>query len=111
MKPENSADPANWNEGYTDSFGVKYEDICSYPADEGMLDVMLALGSTKHILCGHDHTNNYVVPYKGVKFIYSLKLGAGCYWNPILNGGTVFRITENGVSDVWHQYVDVSAFL
>jgi 3',5'-cyclic AMP phosphodiesterase CpdA len=111
IKPENSTDPANWNDGYTDSYGVKYEKICSYPEDEGMFDIMLELGSTKHILCGHDHVNNYVVNYKGVKFIYSLKTGAGCYWNPILNGGTVLRVTENGVTDVWHQYIDASALL
>lgn len=111
VKPENSADPANWNEGYTDSYGVKYEGICSYPLDDGVFDVITELGSTKHIVCGHDHVNNYVINYKGVKFIYGLKTGAGCYWNPILNGGTVLRITENGVSEVWHRYVDASALL
>jgi len=111
VTPETSADPANWNEEYAGSFGVKYEGICSYPADEGMFDVMLELGSTKHILCGHDHVNNYVINYKGVKFVYSLKTGAGCYWNPILNGGTVLSVTENGVSDLWHEYIDVSSLL
>ncbi len=111
VKPENSADPANWNEGYRNSFGVLYESICSYPEDEGMFDLMTELGSTKHIVCGHDHVNNFVIPYKGVKFIYGLKTGAGCYWNPGLNGGTVLRVTENGVSDVWHRYVDASALL
>lgn len=110
VKPENSTDIANWSSGYTDSFGVKYEEISSYPQDEGMFDLITALGSTKHILCGHDHVNNYVITYKGVKFIYGLKTGAGCYWNPILNGGTVLRIGENGVCDVKHHYVDVSAF-
>ena len=111
ITPENSAHPSNWNEGYTDSFGVKYEDICSYPEDEGMFSLIKELGSTKHIVCGHDHVNNFVVNYKGVKFIYGLKAGTGCYWNPILNGGTLFRITQKGVTEVWHKYVDVSEFL
>ncbi|MBR4941443.1 MAG: metallophosphoesterase [Clostridia bacterium] len=111
VTPEKSADSANWNEGYTDSFGVKYEGICSYPADEGMFDVILELGSTKHVVSGHDHVNSFVIPYKGVKLIYGLKTGAGCYWKPELNGGTVFRVTEEGVSDLWHQYVDVSALV
>ncbi len=106
VKPENSHDPANWNEGYTDSFGVLYESICSYPEDEGMFDLITELGSTKHIVCGHDHVNNFVIPYKGVKFIYSLKTGPGCYWRPELNGGTVLRITEKGVAEVYHQFVD-----
>ncbi len=110
IKPENSADADNWNEGYAGSCGVKYEGISSYPADEGMFDVITELGSTKHILCGHDHVNNYIIKHKGIKFIFGLKAGAGCYWNPALNGGTVLSISENGVSDVWHQYVDPDKF-
>jgi len=100
-----------WNDGYKDSIGVKYEGICSYPADEGAFDVMRELGSTKHILCGHDHVNNFIIPYQGVKFVYCLKTGAGCYWNPVLNGGTCLRVTNDGVTDVWHEYVDVSELL
>ena len=45
------------------------------------------------------------------KLIYSLKTGAGCYWNPILNGGTVIRISSDGVSDIHHHYVDVTSLL
>ncbi len=105
---EESYGDSCWNDGYKDSYGVRYEGIASYPADEGAFDVMLELGSTKHIVCGHDHVNNYVIDYKGVKFIYSLKTGAGCYWNPVLNGGTYLRVTKDGVTDVWHEYVDVS---
>lgn len=110
VTPESSTDPSNWNEGHTDSFGVKYEDICSYPEDEGAFALIKELGSTKHIICGHDHVNNFVVAYKGVKFIYSLKTGPGCYWDPSLNGGTLLRITEKGVTEVWHRYVDVSKY-
>lgn len=108
---ENSANAENWNKGYEGSFGVKYEGICSYPSDEGMFDVICELGSTKHVVSGHDHVNSFVIPYKGVKLIYGLKTGAGCYWKPELNGGTVFRVTEKGVSDVWHSYVDISELL
>lgn len=38
--------------------------------------------------------------------VFLLKAGAGCYWDPRLNGGTVLRITENGVTEVWHEFVD-----
>lgn len=111
IAPEQGADPSNWNEGYEGSFGVRYEGICSYPADEGMMDVIVDLGSTKHVVSGHDHVNSFVIPYRGVKLIYGLKTGAGCYWKPELNGGTVLRVTENGVEELWHQYVDVSGLL
>ena len=110
VTPEEADGPGVWNPGYEDSFGVRHEGICSYPADEGMFDAVLALGSTKTILAGHDHVNNTVIRYKGVTFVYSLKAGPGCYWDPKLNGGTVFRITKDGVSGVRHEYVDPALF-
>ncbi len=100
-----------WNDGYKEAYGVRREGICSYPADEGAFAVIRELGSTRHLICGHDHVNNFVIPYEGVKFIYSMKAGAGCYWHPDLNGGTVLRITDKGVADVWHEYVDPKPYM
>ena len=111
VTPNTCTDPNNWNEGYKDSYGVKYEGVGSYPAEDGVLDVIREMNSTKYIISGHEHVNNYMINYKGVKLIYSLKTGAGCYWNPILNGGTVIRISSDGVSDIHHHYVDVTSLL
>jgi len=96
-----------WNDGYKNSFGVRYEGIASYPADEGAFDVIRELGSTKTVISGHDHVNNTVINYEGVTLIYSMKIGPGCYWNPVLNGGTVLRITSDGVAEIRHEYVEV----
>lgn len=96
-----------WNEGYKNSFGVGYEGICSYPANDGVFDIIKELGSTKHVLCGHDHVNNWAVNYDGVQLIYSMKLGPGCYWNPALNGGTVLRVNSIGVAEIRHEYVKI----
>lgn len=106
-----SYDPSLWNEGYEGSFGVFYEPISAYPEDEGAFDLICKLGSTKNIICGHDHTNNWVVKHKGVRFIFATKTGSGSYWEPELNGGTVLTINENGVVSVDHEYVDISEFL
>ena len=106
VTPAMADTPDVWNPGYESSFGVRHEGICSYPADEGMFDAILELGSTKTLVAGHDHVNNTVIPYRGVTFVYSLKAGPGCYWEPALNGGTVLRIGENGVKSVEHEYVD-----
>ena len=100
-----------WNEGYEGSFGVKREDISSYPADEGFFGAIKELGSTKNLLCGHDHVSNFSIVYEGVRFTYALKTGSGCYWNPDLNGGTVIKINKKGVSDIYHEYVDVSEYV
>ena len=94
-----------------DSFGVRREYISSYEADEGAFDAIKELGSTKHIIAGHDHVNSFVIRYEGVRFIQGLKTGAGCYWNQELNGGTVLTVTKDGITDVRHEYVDASAYI
>ena len=100
-----------WNAGYEDSYGVFHEPISAYPEDEGAFDLICKLGSTKNIICGHDHVNNWVVKHKGVRFIFGTKIGSGCYWEPEINGGTVFKINENGVVAVNHEYVDILELL
>ena len=100
-----------WNDGYTDSVGVQYETVGSYPADDGMLEAFKDTGIIKHIVAGHEHVNNFIITYDGIKLIYALKIGAGCYWNPLLNGGTVLSVNENGVGNVHHEYVSVEHLL
>lgn len=100
-----------WNEGYEDSYGVLHEPISAYPEDEGAFDLICRLGSTKNIICGHNHVNNWVVNYNGVRFIFGTKTGCGSYWEPEINGGTVLHINENGVRSVNHEYVDISELL
>lgn len=97
-----------WNEGYEESFGVVHEKgvIGSHPINDGVFEAVLELGTTKTILCGHDHANNFVTNYKGVKFAYALKTGPGCYWRPYLNGGTVLRVGSEGIKELYHEYVD-----
>lgn len=107
LTPEESSDEKYWNDGYKDSFGLTLEDISSYPADEGALDAILEGGTTKTVVVGHDHINNTVINYKDVRHVYGTKAGAGCYWKPMLNGGTALRVTENGITDIWHEYVNV----
>ena len=100
-----------WNVGYEDSVGVQYEGISSYPAEDGVFAALKASEIVRHVLAGHDHINNWIISYDGIKLIYGLKTGAGCYWDKRLNGGTVFKINESGAYSVYHEYVDVSSIL
>ncbi|MBE6607857.1 MAG: hypothetical protein E7633_04830 [Ruminococcaceae bacterium] len=97
-----------WNVGYEDSIGVQHEGVASYPADEGALDMLKRAGLVSHIVVGHDHINNWMIRYEGIKMIYALKTGAGCYWEANLNGGTVLKIGNNGITEVYHEYVDTT---
>jgi hypothetical protein len=102
---------ACWKEGYEDSVGVQHEGICSYPEEDGVLAVIKEEGVTKRIVAGHDHVNNWMITYEGIQMIYALKTGAGCYWNPLLNGGTTLKVGSEGVYEVKHEYVDASHLL
>ncbi len=95
-----------WNDGYKDSYGVNHEGICSYIADEGMMDLIEKLGSTKLYLCGHDHVNCSCINYRGTKLMYSLKTGMGCYWEKGMSGGTTLSIDSDGNVTPKHEFVD-----
>ena len=95
-----------WNEGYKNSFGLCLEGICSYYKDEGMFDLMKKLGSTKLYICGHDHTNTWCVEYEGIKLMYGLKAGRGCYYKAPYNGGTVITIDSDGKANPVHHFCD-----
>ena len=84
-----------WNDGYKNSFGTCYEGICSYPHDEHVFDTIKECGLTKTLIAGHDHTNCFHIVYEGVRFVYALKTGPGCYWKNHINGGTVIKITSD----------------
>lgn len=94
-----------WNEGYKDSIGVKWEDICCPKADDGVLEKLTECGHTKYAFCGHEHVNNFSINYCGVRLTYALKTGPGAYWEPEMNGGTVIKIGSRGLCDMYHEYV------
>ena len=95
-----------WNEGYKDSYGINLEGICSYDFDEGMFDLIKKLGSTKLYICGHDHINTTCIEYEGVKLMYGLKTGRGCYYKAPYNGGTVISIGSDGKAKAEHYFSD-----
>ncbi len=97
--------PEYWNDGYKDSYGLKFENICSYLDDEGLMDIIDELGKTKLVLCGHDHINSFSIKYRGVELMYSLKTGKGCYYNQQMNGGTVITINSAGDIKAEHLFI------
>ncbi len=108
LLPETSGIGADcWKEGYKDSFGLMYEGICSYPEDNGFFEVLLEMGSTKNVICGHDHVNTASVNYQGIRLSYAVHTGCGCYWNPIVNGGTTLTVASDGSATIEHHYFSV----
>lgn len=94
-----------WNAGYEDSFGVQRENVCSYPEDDGAFGAIEKLGSTKLVLCGHDHVNCWGINWRGVRLMYSLKTGRGCYFDKEMNGGTLLTVSSSGSAAASHLFV------
>lgn len=93
------------NPDYADAFGVCHETPCPPPVNTGFFALCKELGSTKNIIAGHDHRNDFSVSYQGIRLTYALKCGAGCYWEEELNGGTKISINSDGNALVEHIYV------
>lgn len=87
------------------SFGVNNEPVCSPPVNTGFFSEIKALGSTKNVLCGHEHINDTSILFDSIRLTYTLKTGAGCYWNETQNGGTTLTIASDGSASVAHHYV------
>lgn len=59
--------------------GQRREGICCPGHQTGFFDQILAAGSTKLIVAGHDHINDFVVRYKGVLLTYNVPSGYSSY--------------------------------
>lgn len=91
------------------SFGVRHENGGWSPQSNGFFGLLKEKGSTKNVVCGHDHVNDSSIEYQGIRLTYALKDGPGCYWEPELNGGTVLKINGAGRATVAHQFMDFYA--
>ncbi len=84
------------------AFGSQGEGICHSGMNTGMFDVIKELGSTKNVICGHDHLNTTSTVYEGVRLSYATKTGTGSYHDTSIQGGSLLTIDENGVAEFSH---------
>ena len=88
-------------------FGKQTEGCCPSPVNNGFFALCKELGSTKNILVGHDHVNDFSVMYDGIRLSYSLKSGFGSYWTDQMIGGTTLSINSKGKVNIEHNYYDL----
>lgn len=101
------------NDGFTkdenENFGMLREPICSPYYNSGMFEKIVELNSTKNVICGHEHKNNFSVLYRGVRLTYATKTGDGHDWveDGSVCGGTVLEFDETEkltVSPIYLNY-------
>lgn len=104
MPVNNFGNKTYWKDGFTESFGVCWEGVCSPVSDEGAFDLFKELGSTHNVVSGHDHNNNFSILYEGIRLTYGTKSSYGCYYKEPLIGGTVLTVDETGINNLFHVY-------
>ncbi len=86
--------------------GSKFEGVSSAPVNNGFFALCKELGSTKTMLCGHDHVNDFSILYQGIRLVYAVKTGYCSYYNSNLMGATTVSINSFGEASVHQNYVD-----
>lgn len=76
-------------EGSCERSGYCHEKIHCQTDDFGLFEAILEEKSTDSVLVGHDHKNNFILTYKGIKLIYAQKTGISGKVKPEPTGGTV----------------------
>ena len=84
-----------WNAGYESSFGACHDGIGSRMTKSGYADILKAKGNDL-LVCGHNHANCFCIDYEGMKYVYTLKTGPGCYYEEGMEGGTEITISGTG---------------
>lgn len=60
-------------------YGIKLEPSCPSGINSGLFAFVKEFGSTKTMVSGHDHVNNYAVMHEGIKLMYSQSSSFGSY--------------------------------
>lgn len=83
--------------------GQRREPICFSGHNSGFFDAITELGSTKLVVAGHDHINDFAVRYKGVILAYNVPSGYSSYnvvskgiSNKMIKGYSVYKYTSDG---------------
>lgn len=89
-------------------YGVKQEDVCAPRLNSGLFLAMYEMGDVMGTFVGHDHVNDYVGDYHGIRLCYGRVTGHDTYpRNGEPRGGRLIRLIE-GVRDfeTWIRHED-----
>jgi len=94
--------------------GNKNEDICASKTDTNLFETALERGDVKAIVTGHDHKNDYMYNYKGIKLCSSPNLSEMTYYDKSVWGSRVFDMNLSTIDNMptyvsyFYEKVDTS---
>lgn len=88
--------------------GTKGENGGFSAINSGLFAAVLDRGDVRAIVNGHDHVNDFMVNYHGVKLCYSSTVSTMSYHNTAMLGARVFEFTPNaeGSLNTYMSYID-----
>ncbi|MBQ7983724.1 MAG: metallophosphoesterase [Clostridia bacterium] len=97
----------SYRDGY-EAFGEKYEKVCcawrdDVPYEEGFFGILKDAGCVKHIICGHEHMNDFSIVWDGIRLTYTMKVGKSSGYQPGFDGGTVITVGRGGIKRITHK--------
>lgn len=81
--------------------GIHQEDICAPNYNSGMFEAMVECGDVNGIFVGHDHNNNFIVPYRGIALCYGHFSGDQTVYNKLYSGVRIIELDRNGNFETW----------
>lgn len=101
---------SRWRDG-SGGTGELNEKICcardgdGVPVDDGFFDAAKKAGNVTHLICGHEHMNDFSVIYDGIRLTYTLKVGKASGYQPGFNGGTVIKVSADGIKSIENVFI------
>jgi 3',5'-cyclic AMP phosphodiesterase CpdA len=91
--------------------GERNEKICSSNIDSNLFETVIERGDIKAIVTGHDHVNDYMYNYKGVKLASSPNFSDLTYTSAEVQGARVFDLDLSTIDNVttYVSYIRESA--
>lgn len=79
--------------------GERGEDSCPENGKGNFFESLKKYHAT-HVFAGHDHSNNFISLYEGIKLCYATKSSYNCYYKSGMTGGTLLTFNcENQVKE------------
>lgn len=80
--------------------GQKGGDVGSSAYNTGFFEVLRRRGDVKAVVNGHDHANDFMVSYGGIKLCYCSTVSNNAHHDPNILGTRLFIIRESDPADV-----------
>lgn len=94
-----------YQQGLIEGSGTLREHVCPQETNSNFFEKVVELNSTKALFYGHDHVNDLILNYQGIKLVYGIKTGKTSYFNPKIQGGNLITINADQTFDIIRIYV------